>query len=142
MTKEDIQDALRACGLQGSMDDEGDLVFRHQGLPFWVRHEDESADFASVCTQVLYTVGLSATDGEVRALLMQVNRRMKAAKAVLLQREGGRSGVLLAVEQFATAEDFRRLLPRCLETLLLMRQVIYDELRALEAGHGPADQQA
>lgn len=118
-----VKDWLASEGYKYTIDNDGDLQFKYQGLPMWVMVDQNDPLFLRVIMPNVYQ--LENNRAKVLEILNGLNANIKAVKGFLVD-----ENVWLSIEMYIDSspevEDF---IERCLDILLAGFRKFAEELR-------------
>lgn len=80
-----LLEQLQADGLPCALDEEGDIVFVHQGLSYALCLDAEDSHFGCLLLPRVWSLESSQPAGQALAALNEINDRLKLVKGVLSQ---------------------------------------------------------
>lgn len=107
-----VENWLRAQGFRSSVDSDGDLSFRYEGVPMFCSNDDNDPLFLRIFMPGIYTV--KGDREKVLEAISTINREIKAVKAFLVE-----DRLWISLEMYVdSTPDIDDFIERCLDILV------------------------
>lgn len=107
-----VENWLRAQGFRSSVDSDGDLNFRYEGVPMFCSNDDNDPLFLRIFLPGIYTV--KGDREKVLEAISTINREFKAVKAFLVE-----DHLWISLEMYVdSTPDIDDFIERCLDILV------------------------
>ena len=117
-----VENWLKTQGFRSTVDSDGDLSFRYEGLPMFCSNDDNDPLFLRVFMPGIYTV--EGDREKVLEAISKINREMKAVKTFLIE-----DHLWISLEMFVdSTPDIDDFIERCLDILVASVKRIAGEI--------------
>jgi hypothetical protein len=124
-----VKDFLEEEGYRPTIDDDGDIAFKAEGMALVLTFDDRDEQFVRLILPSFWSIDSSEESKEAKEAALKVNKEIKAAKVFIV-----RDHVWATIEAFyETADSFTAVFQRSLGALRAAARSFAEEMRSTQS---------